>query len=130
MTIVVGKNSDHRFRAMATATVSAAANSEFAPRAPSANSVAADVGEEDARPLISINWADMHITAKLVTNSAPPGGVNMFTERSVAPTDKNVSNARSARVIPCAGLTVYLYSLVQVSSLPKVGRSAAAQGNR
>ena len=68
---------------MANAVVSAAANSEFAPRAPSANSITADVADEDTRPLIAINWSDMHITAKLVTNSAPPGAVNMFTERSV-----------------------------------------------
>ena len=65
---------------MADVAVSAAANSEFAPRTPSANVIATDASED--KPLIAINWSDMHITAKLVTNSAPPG-VNMFTERSV-----------------------------------------------
>ena len=69
---------------MANAVVSAAANSEFAPRAPLANSIPAEVADEDTRPLIAISWADMQITAKLVTNSAPPGGANIFTERLVA----------------------------------------------
>jgi len=66
---------------MANAVVSAAANSEFAPRAPTVNSNTADMADEDTRPLIAISWSDMQITAKLVTNSAPPGGANMFTER-------------------------------------------------
>jgi len=66
---------------MANAVVSAAASSEFAPRAPTVNSNTADMADEDTRPLIAISWSDMQITAKLVTNSAPPGGANMFTER-------------------------------------------------
>ena len=101
---------------MATATVSAAANSEFAPRAPSANSVAADAGEEDARPLISINWADMHITAKLVTNSAPPGGVNIFTERSVA-FEIKPQHAPS----PVNRVLSYFYGLAHLSIIPLEG---------
>ena len=67
---------------MADVAVSAAANSEFAPRTPSANVITTDTDASEDKPLIAINWSDMHITAKLVTNSAPPG-VNMFTERSV-----------------------------------------------
>ena len=101
---------------MANAVVSAAANSEFAPRAPSANSIAADVADEDTRPLIAISWSDMHITAKLVTNSAPPGGVNIFTERSVA-FEIKPQHALS----PVNRVLSYFYGLAHLSIIPLEG---------